>query len=204
MIEEKILNLFNVSRETLSSLQEYESLLRRWQKSINLVSQSTLDNIWERHILDSVQLLPYIPESTNIIADLGSGAGFPGLVLALCGEGRFTVHLVESDTRKGVFLQEVIRKTGANAKLHSERIERLSPLNADVVTARALAPLPKLWSYATRHLSTSGMGLFLKGQNVEKEQESLKKDHPGLEMETFSSLTEDRAVIVKIQCQQEG
>lgn len=154
----------------LARLRLYLTLLAKWQRRINLVAASTLTDPWRRHMLDSAQLLPLLPGTgTNSlrIADLGSGAGFPGLVLALLGGGEVT--LIESDSRKSAFLREVIRATEAPARVETARIETLAPLAADVITARACAPLPDLLGYVVRHLSPAGVALLLMGQNAAAE-----------------------------------
>lgn len=151
----------------LARLGLYLTLLEKWQRRINLVAASTLSDPWRRHMLDSAQLLALLPgtgTSSLRIADLGSGAGFPGLVLALLGGGEVT--LIESDSRKSAFLREVIRATEAPARVETARIETLAPLAADVVTARACAPLPDLIGYVVRHLSPAGVALLLKGRNA--------------------------------------
>ncbi len=153
----------------LARLRQYLSLLEKWQRRINLVAASTLADPWRRHMLDSAQLLPLLPGRSGelAIADLGSGAGFPGLVLALMNAGRVT--LIESDSRKCAFLREVIRVTAAQARVEEARIEALEPLAADVVTARACAPLPVLLGYVARHLAPGGTALLLKGRKAEVE-----------------------------------
>ncbi len=159
---------FGVSCETLDRLDVYERLLRKWNRRINLVAPGTVDSVWQRHFHDSAQLHLLAPDDTCSWADLGSGAGFPGLVLAILAmENRpdTTFHLVESDRRKAVFLNEVIRMTGAPARVHVGRIEHLPPLGADVVSARALAPLERLLPMVLRHGKPGGMALFLKGRD---------------------------------------
>ena len=123
----------DVSRETLARLELYAELLGRWNRAINLVGKRTLDDLWRRHFLDSAQLLPLLPPldgRPRVLADLGSGAGFPGRVLAILGA--VLVHLVESDLKKATFLREVARATGAPASVHAARIESLDGLTADV------------------------------------------------------------------------
>ncbi len=157
-----------VSHETLARLDCYADLLRTWNPKINLVGPSTLPALWERHFLDSAQLFPHLPVGGGMLADFGSGAGFPGLVLAILGAP--CVHLIESDQRKAAFLREVSRETGAgNVTVHAARLADVAPLGADVVTARALAPLTDLIPWAIRHLKPGGTALFLKGADTEKE-----------------------------------
>ncbi len=143
------------------------ALLERWQRRINLVGRSTLADPWRRHVLDSAQLVPLIPAEARTIVDLGSGAGFPGLVLAILTG--LDTHLIDSDARKGAFLREVIRVTGAPATVVTARIEGVVGLTADVVTARALAPLPRLLDLAAPLLSPRGQCLFLKGRDAAAE-----------------------------------
>lgn len=157
----------NVSRETLERLETYAALLRKWQGAINLVSRDSLGDLWRRHMLDSVQLRPLLPAATHVLVDLGSGAGFPGLVLAVLGVPE--VHLFKSDSRKCSFLREVARTLGVTVEIHNLRIEKSAPLAADVVTARALAPLSDLLDLAERFLSPHSICLFLKGRGVDEE-----------------------------------
>lgn len=166
-----VLAALAVSRETADRLDRYVALLKRWQGVKNLVAPSTLNDIWRRHILDSAQLAPLLGSATTIV-DLGSGAGFPGLVLAIVAPvpGR-VVHLVESNNRKAAFLQEAARETGAPAIVHPQRIEAVmaAPPKADLVTARALAPLADLLALSESLLKSGAGALFLKGQDVERE-----------------------------------
>ena len=159
--------LTGVSRETLERLSGYLDLLGRWQKRINLVGPRTLDDPWRRHILDSAQLLPLLPQAGGPVVDIGSGAGFPGLVLAILG--RADVHLVESNARKAAFLREAARQAAAPVTVHPRRAEDLDPFPAAAVTARACAPLAKLLDLAAPFLALGAIGLFLKGAGVDEE-----------------------------------
>ncbi len=163
-----------VSRETLERLRLYADLLVKWQARINLVGPDTLPDQWSRHFLDSAQLFPLIPASARRLVDLGSGAGFPGLVLAVMGAP--DVHLVESDARKCAFLREVARVTDTPVTILNKRIEQVPGLKADVVTARALAPLEKLLVWAEPHLAPGGCCLFLKGRGAEDELTATAKE----------------------------
>jgi len=172
---------FGVSRETIDQLLTYEALLRQWQRTINLVAPSTLDAVWSRHFADSAQLFPLAPEGALRWLDLGSGAGFPGLVLGImlgCRPGA-RITLVESDTRKAAFLSEVARRTGAPVDIRPERIEKCatqSKLGAiDVITARALAPLPRLLELAAPAFSAHTVALFLKGREAEAEVDAARE-----------------------------
>ncbi|MEK9660854.1 MAG: 16S rRNA (guanine(527)-N(7))-methyltransferase RsmG [Alphaproteobacteria bacterium] len=166
MTAEEFATLADVSRETLARLDAYLTLLRRWQPTLNLVGRSTLRDPWRRHMWDSAQLRPLIADRSTVV-DLGSGAGFPGLVLAILGG--LTVHLVEADQRKVVFLREAARAAGAEATVHVGRAEALDPVAGDVVTARALAPVGELLAWAVRWLRPGGVCLLLKGRQAEEE-----------------------------------
>lgn len=156
-----------VSRETLRRLEVYSELLEKWSGAVNLVSRGTLPDLWRRHMLDSAQLLPLIPQSARTLVDLGSGAGFPGMVLAIMGVPG--VHLAESDKRKCAFLAEVARQTNTPVTIHAERIEDVPAFSADLVTARALANLPELLDLAEKFVSRHSILLFLKGRRVDEE-----------------------------------
>jgi len=157
-----------VSRETLARLGGFVDLLGFWQRRINLVASAEPDAVWRRHVLDSARLLTLLPAGCRTLVDLGSGAGFPGLVLAILGVPE--VHLVEADRRKAAFLREAARVTGtAGVRVHARRIEDLEPFPADAVTARALAPLPRLLALAEPWLAAGAVGLFPKGREVEAE-----------------------------------
>jgi len=159
----------NVSRETLQRLETYAGLLVKWQAKINLVGPATLPDLWRRHFLDSAQLLPLLSAATGTLADLGSGAGFPGLVLAIMTDWR--VHLLDSDQRKCAFLRQVALDCGVldRVTIHARRIEQVTGITADVVTARACAPLDELLDLAEPFIGEKGTGLFLKGAQAEEE-----------------------------------
>jgi 16S rRNA (guanine527-N7)-methyltransferase len=159
----------DVSRETLGALETYAGLLRKWQRAINLVSGSTLNDLWRRHFMDAAQLMPLLPEDDGQVVDLGAGAGFPGLVLALLS-GRPT-HLIESDQRKAAFLGEVARATGCagRVQVHAARIEALKPWATPVITARALADLGQLLDWAAPFMTADTICIFPKGAKAEEE-----------------------------------
>jgi 16S rRNA (guanine527-N7)-methyltransferase len=162
-----------VSRETMVRLEAYAALLVAWSSRINLVGRITLDDIWRRHFLDSAQLLPLIPERTRSLVDLGSGAGFPGLVLAILGvEG---VELIEADSRKAAFLREAARIADVNVVIRGCRIEAAPPHEVDVLTARACAPLDRLLSLGARFIGPGTTGLFLKGARAAEELTAARK-----------------------------
>jgi 16S rRNA (guanine527-N7)-methyltransferase len=185
-----------VSRETLERLTVFLDLLRRWQPAINLVASATLTDPWRRHVLDSAQLAAHVPAGAADLVDLGSGAGFPGMVLALLGVRG--VHLIEGDRRKAQFLHEVARVTGAPAKIHAVRIEQMQGWPAAVITARALAPLPRLLELADRFLVADSVALFLKGKSVERELTDARANWH-MVPETFPSLSEPTGTVLKLR-----
>jgi 16S rRNA (guanine527-N7)-methyltransferase len=206
--------VFGVSRETLARLETYARLLKTWQKTINLVAPSTLDDIWHRHFADSAQALAvWDAESSSLggstqppsWVDLGSGAGFPGLVVGilLAERGQAAVTLVDSDQRKAAFLREVVRETGLKTAITvdivADRIEsaanRSKPAPATVVSARALAPLPKLLGWAQPYFGPLTVGVFLKGREAASEVEAAA-GLMGWDLALRPSLTDAEARIV--------
>jgi 16S rRNA (guanine527-N7)-methyltransferase len=187
-----------VSRETLARLETMVETLLHWQKAINLVGRATLDEVWTRHILDSAQLVPLIPAAAKSLADLGSGGGFPGLVLAALRPG-LDVTLIESDARKSAYLGEAARKMGLpkQPKIVVSRIETAPPAQAEVVTARALAPLGQLLAWADRHRANPAICLFHKGKDWRVELTRTTKDWE-IECTPQPSVTDRDAVILRI------
>jgi len=154
----------NVPRGTFLKLDRYAELLAEWNGKFNLVAESTIPHIWNRHFLDSAQLMEYIPKGSKTLADMGSGAGFPGLVLSIMGFPE--THLIESTGKKVNFLRAVIDEFKLNAIVHQERVENMRDLRVDIVTARALKSLPELLKLAQNLTKQSATCLFLKGQNA--------------------------------------
>lgn len=185
----------NVSRETLERCTLYVDLLKDWNARMNLIARSTVDDIWHRHMLDSAQIYPLVPKDAKVLVDLGSGAGFPGVVMALMGVPE--VHLVESTGKKTSFLHAVAEKTGLPLKIHNERIEKMKPFVADVITARALAPLQKLLGYAERFAGLKTQHIFLKGQHVGDE---LTEAHKIWKMDADQrpSITDPRGSVLSV------
>jgi 16S rRNA (guanine527-N7)-methyltransferase len=184
MQRDRFQKITGVSAATVDRLARYEALLIKWQKAINLVGPKTLTEIWERHFLDSAQFWAQTPATATSLADVGSGGGFPGLVLAAVAAdeqiGRpglqppFHVHLIESDQRKATFLREAAREMGLHGAavgvtVHAKRIEAMTDLTVDVVTARACAPLSQLLAWTQPMLSRGAVGLFAKGAQAEDE-----------------------------------
>jgi len=163
----------DVSRETRERLEAYVALLRRWNPKINLIGRDTEDDIWRRHILDSAQIAPLIPPTAKIVADIGSGAGLPGLILSILNSPA-TIHLIESDQRKAAFLREAARITQANVIIHECRVEQASLGTVDVLVARACAPLEKLLAMAEKLISIHTLCVFPKGARAELELTAAK------------------------------
>lgn len=198
----RALTITPVSHETLTRLDRFVELLTRWQNSINLVSPSTIPELWTRHIADSLQLLMLV-EAPKLWIDLGSGGGFPGMIIAcsLAEHSGAIVHLVESNQKKAAFLREAARITGAPARVHAQRIEDFTATFTqapDVVSARALAPLPDLLALAYPLLKTGAKGLFPKGQDVEAELTQASK-YWKFEHDLVPSLTSPDGQIVVIR-----
>ena len=193
------LNGVDVSRETLDDLKAYEALVRKWTPKINLVSKAAIDELWDRHIVDSVQLWPLLPQADAYV-DLGSGGGFPGLVNAIFLKGTDQpgeVTMIESDRRKSVFLQTVIRELDLPAKVISTRIEDAPAQDAPIVTARALAACDKLFGYVHRHLRDGGTAFLMKGQRAREELEDARQNWD-FSVKFHTSTTDANAVILEI------
>jgi 16S rRNA (guanine527-N7)-methyltransferase len=196
----ELLDRYNVSRESRQKIETYVKLLLTWQQRINLIGPATVASVWDRHICDSLQLLPLLPKDVRAIAELGSGAGIPGLVLAMAAN--FQAHLYESNGKKAAFLREAARQTGTQVTVHNVRLETLAASTdlpkVQCVVARALAPLPLLLDYAEPFLSKGAIGLFHKGQDVDVElTEATKYWRMGLT--THASQCDSRGVILEIR-----
>ena len=197
-----LLDILPVSRETVGRLETFVGLVRKWQPAENLVSPATLPVLWRRHVADSAQLLPLFPTARTWL-DIGSGGGFPGMVLAclVAGDRGHHVHLVESNERKCAFLRRVIAEARLPATVHRGRIEAVlanwdAPV--DVVTARALAPLPRLLELAEPVLTRSVTGAFHKGRDFEGEIEQASKSW-SFDLVIHKSRIEAGSVILKIR-----
>lgn len=186
----------NVSRETFDRLEIFVALLRKWSPRINLVSKSTMDQVWARHIADSIQVVEAAGTTGEKWVDLGSGGGLPGLVIALSNPD-LAVTMVESDLRKSTFLRTVLRETGCKAEVIAERIEAITPQNADVISARALAPLARLLDFTSLHLNPDGFALFPKGVTWKKELKEAESMF-SFQHEIIKSRTQEGAVILRI------
>ena len=188
----------DVSRETLEQLEALVATLVRWQKAINLVGRATIEDVWTRHVLDSAQLVPFIPAEAKSLADLGSGGGFPGLVLAALRPD-LAITLIEVDARKAAFLGEAGRRMELKKapRVVIGRIEEVPAAKADVVTARALAPLGQLLVWADRHRADTAICLFHKGKDWQSELTEAMKDWD-IVCQPLSSVTDRDAVILRI------
>lgn len=192
---------FDVSRETLERLEELLDGLRRWSPKINLVAPSTLETAWNRHIVDSAQLWPLTPPQASCWLDLGSGGGFPGLVIAvLARELKPELHvvMVDSDQRKCVFLSEMVRRLGLSSSVHRARVEALTLQQADVVSARALAPLDRLLALSTPHAASDAVHLYLKGRNSADELTQARRSW-SMDVREHASLTDPDGVILEVR-----
>jgi 16S rRNA (guanine527-N7)-methyltransferase len=184
----------------MDSLTQYVDLVSKWTQRINLVSRSTQSAVMSRHVADSMQLWPLVPQNVRVVADLGSGGGFPGMVLAILSHhlrpGMRHI-LLESDQRKATFLREAARQAGVSATVICARIEGVPPLSADLVTARALAPLPALLKLATPHLSPDGVAVFPKGVGYRSEIDAARAEW-AFAFEEFPSQTEPGACLLRL------
>jgi len=194
--------ILDVSRETRDRLSLYVDLVRKWQRVQNLVANSTLEDIWMRHVADSAQLVPLFPRAKSWL-DLGSGAGFPGLVVGICLAERdgFDLHLVESNGRKVAFLRTVIRETGISARVHESRIEAFSwpgEVAPDVISARALASLTQLCAYAAPFMSEKTVAIFPKGREYESEIKSALHDW-NLDLLVRNSVADAQGRLIEIR-----
>jgi 16S rRNA (guanine527-N7)-methyltransferase len=191
----------DVSRETIDALQAFGALVRHWNPAINLVSKTTVESLWQRHILDSVQVFALCPADARSWVDLGSGGGFPGIVVAVLAKDLIPdlhVTLVESDLRKATFLRQAAQSLSLTVTVLSKRIEAIDPLNADVLSARALAPLSNLLQFAEQHLSPTGTAIFPKGARFAAEIAEARRSWL-FDIDTQPSLSEAEAAILVIR-----
>ncbi len=196
--QERFFEKINVSRETRENILTYAILLKKWQKKLNLVSDTTLPDMWARHFYDSYQLNELFAhrKAENLkILDIGSGAGFPGLLLSMVGTGEF--HMVESNGKKCAFMRQVIRETGCNAFIHNTRVEMMVPFPVDYIISRACASLGRLFVLGQNFIGQETICLFLKGQNVDKEIAEARINWR-FEVEKFTSAGRESGAILKV------
>jgi 16S rRNA (guanine527-N7)-methyltransferase len=192
----------DVSRETEARLAAFSQIFHKWAKAVNLVAASTIDELQTRHILDSLQIARFAPDSAKTWSDFGTGGGFPGLIIAALQADTHpdrTFTLIESDQRKCTFLREAARVMGITVNVVTARIEQLAPLKSDVISARALAPLEQLCDYAHRHLAPMGTALFMKGEGYAKEVIMAKQAGWTFDLDYKPSATQPGSVIVILQ-----
>ncbi|WP_386679358.1 16S rRNA (guanine(527)-N(7))-methyltransferase RsmG [Loktanella sp. R86503] len=195
------LALSDVSRETMTQLQLYQDLLVKWTSKINLIAPSTIESSWERHVIDSAQVFKYVPLGALHLVDIGSGGGLPGLVIAILAKERMpglAITLIESDQRKAAFLRTVARELDLAVSIKAERIEAVTDVRADVLTARALAPLLNLLSYGKQLLNDDGLALFQKGKSFQQEISQARTSW-SFDLQEFPSETDDEARILQIK-----
>lgn len=191
----------DVSRETIADLEAFAALTTKWTPKINLIAKSTVGDIWNRHIVDSVQLYQFAPENFETWADLGSGGGYPGIVMAILAKEKqpnAQFHLIESDQRKTTFLRTATRELGLNVTVQSERIEEAPPVSADIVSARALAALSGLLPLVHRHVKPNGVCLLHKGKQAAQEIADAQKNW-SFELEEHASITDPDARLLAIR-----
>lgn len=186
----------DVSRETIDKLKHFSAEVVRWNSAINLISKASVADIWHRHVLDSAQLFPLGASDAGVWVDMGSGAGFPGIVLTIMGAPQMV--MVESDLRKATFLRQMLRQLDLQAQVISKRIDSFAPLAAQTVSARALASLTALLSHATPHLSETGRAIFPKGRGFEDELRAAQQDWM-FELTRMPSKTDPLAVIAVLE-----
>jgi len=184
----------------MADFDAYAALLCKWTPAINLVSKNSLHDLWTRHFLDSAQLLDLAKRPEGHWVDIGTGGGFPGMVIAILAKHalpdlRFT--FLESDQRKAVFLRNVAQSLSLNAEVHAERVEEVENLHANVLSARALAPLNDLLSYADRHLAPGGQALFMKGASFRRERDEALENWT-VQSDEYPSITDGAAVILSL------
>lgn len=188
-----------ILKKTQPKLQEFVDFVLKWQKTVNLIAPSTVSDIWDRHIVDSAQLILYIPQDAKVLADMGSGGGFPAMVLAIINKAMNgsleQFYLIESDVKKSIFLREAARVFDVPVQVINERLERVSLKNVDVVTARALKTVEELFVLGQGFISEHTTCLFLKGERVDEE---LAQNTHKCQVEKIPSCTHKKSYILKI------
>ncbi|MDX2074166.1 MAG: 16S rRNA (guanine(527)-N(7))-methyltransferase RsmG [Alphaproteobacteria bacterium] len=187
--------MIHLSPDLKTRFEIYQALLLKWQKSVNLVSDSTIADSWNRHFIDSAQLAKYITRQKPVVVDIGSGGGFPGMILAMMIDGEF--HLIEKDKKKCVFLSEVSRETKTKVIIHDDRIETSSIHNVGYITSRACANVSQLFDWTEKLVSHETKCLFLKGENYSIEIDEAKKDWQ-FEIQLHPSLTKSESAILEL------
>lgn len=198
---ENLLEKYNVSRETTENLVTFQNMVLEWNEKFNLISKSSVEDIWERHVLDSAQLIQYIKNKDKTLYDFGSGAGFPAVVLAIISREFYPnlkITLIESIGKKATFLSEVNKKLKLNMVVLPERIEKLTLPKADIITSRAMASLEKLLQYAKPFCNKETKLLFLKGEKWQEEIKTAEQKWT-FEHQSFSSETSEKGRVLLIK-----
>lgn len=198
--KQTLIERFNVSRETMNALHEYETLLKKWTRQINLVGPSTISHFWERHALDCAQVLPLLGPEVQTAADFGTGAGLPGLILArLLHDRSAAAHttLIEASSKRCGFLREAARTLGVHVDIVQSKIEDTPARTVDFVTARAFAPLDKLLGYSYPWAQKGARMLFFKGEDVQREIDQASTNW-SFQSRVTSSLTDSRGCLLEI------
>jgi 16S rRNA (guanine527-N7)-methyltransferase len=191
---------YSVSRETLILLENYQNLLIKWAKQINLVGQSTIAHFWQRHILDCAQILPFTGGPISTFADFGTGAGLPGLILASLLRdqgGSYRGQLIEASSKRCGFLREAARVLQVDVTIHHQKIETVTPFRVDLITARAFAPLSKLLEYSYPWASQGARLIFFKGDDVQSELREASTSW-AFQSRINTSVTDSRGCLVEI------
>lgn len=195
------LPISDVSRETSEKLEQFLTLVEKWNPHINLVAKSTIPDIWNRHIVDSAQLYQFAPARAKLWVDIGSGGGFPGVVMAIMGQEKSPdtkFILIESDQRKATFLRTAVRELELKADIFAERVEDVLPQSADVITARALASLDELFPFLQRHLGNGGCAILPKGKSYNDEVKAALSNW-SFELTAHPSMTDAQAQILIVK-----
>ena len=192
-----LMDKLNVSHETLFHLQHYHDLLLRWQKNLNLISPKTVNDVWGRHILDCAQICRFLPTKPCFILDVGSGAGLPGAIISILTEHK--VHLVEADRRKCAFLRTVLSHVHSKAIVHEKRLEKMDNMKADIITARAFAPIPKLLKLTEKQHHNNLRFFLLKGRDVNSELINVDPSQKLQIINKYTSITSKSGCILELQ-----
>ena len=192
-----LMDEFDVSHETFLRLLHYHDLLIKWEKRLNLISSSTVTEIWSRHILDCAQICRFLPKKSCLILDVGTGAGLPGVIISILTDHR--VHLVESDYRKCAFLRTVLSRVKSTATIHEKRLENMENMGVDIITARAFAPIPKLLKMTAKQHHPELKFLLLKGRDVNSELINIDTSKKLRVTKKHESITSKDSYVLELQ-----
>ena len=192
-----LMDKLNVSHETFNHLQHYHDLLLKWQKNLNLISPKTVNDVWDRHILDCAQICRFLPTKPCFILDVGSGAGLPGAIISILTEHK--VHLVEADRRKCAFLRTVLSHVHSKAIVHEKRLEKMDNMKADIITARAFASIPKLLKLTEKQHHVDLRFFLLKGKDINSELINVDSLQKLQITNKYASITSKSGCILELQ-----